>query len=110
MVEGRGRPPYLILGAHVRNSSGWPENSTGHGPSQRTSCQHSVIPGLLEVIEPQPGSSLLLGRQGFFEGARMNNLRLVALVLILKNGEMRLRAEWVKMTTDPLSWEMPRPP
>jgi beta-galactosidase GanA len=53
MVDGH---PYLILGAQVRNSCGWPEQLEKAWPLyKQLHANTAEIPVYWEVIEPQPG-------------------------------------------------------
>jgi hypothetical protein len=98
MVDGL---PYLILGAQVRNSSGWPEQLEKAWPLyKQLHANTAEIPVYWEVIEPQPGHFDFTSVDRILDGARKNDLHLVLLWFATwKNGEMDYAPQWVKQDT-----------
>jgi hypothetical protein len=98
MVDGQ---PYLVLGAQVHNSSGWPEELDHAWPLyERLHANTAEIPVYWEVIEPQPGKFDFTSVDRILAGARSHNLRLVLLWFATwKNGEMDYVPQWVKDDT-----------
>jgi hypothetical protein len=95
LVDGQ---PYLLLGAQLHNSSGWPEELDRAWPLYKELHANTAeIPVYWEVIEPQPGKFDFTSVDKIIDGARKNNLRLVLLWFATwKNGEMDYAPQWVK--------------
>jgi hypothetical protein len=95
MVDGR---PYLILGAQVHNSDGWPQTMAKNWATLREMhCNTAEVPVYWEEMEPQEGSFNFATVDGIVEGARANGFRLVLLWFgTWKNGKMDYAPAWVK--------------
>ncbi|UWZ85795.1 beta-galactosidase [Occallatibacter riparius] len=98
LVDGH---PYLILGAQVRNSSGWPGELDRAWPLyKQLHANTAEIPVYWEVIEPQPGHFDFTSVDRILAGARQNNLHVILLWFATwKNGEMDYAPQWVKEDT-----------
>ena len=95
LVNGR---PFLMLGAQVHNSSGWPSELASVWRQARQLHVNTVeIPVYWEDIEPRPGEFRFDTADALLRGARENGLRLVLLWFATwKNGVMDYAPVWVK--------------
>jgi beta-galactosidase GanA len=95
IVDGR---PFLMLGAQVHNSSGWPsELESVWKQALQMHANTLEIPIYWHDIEPQPGQYKFDTIDAIVEGARKNDLRLVLLWFATwKNGNMDYAPDWVK--------------
>jgi beta-galactosidase GanA len=97
-VDGKG---YLVLGAQVHNSSGWPDalNSTWSAIRQ-LHLNTIMVPVYWQAIEPQPGKYDFSTVDSVVKGARDNKVRLAVLWFgSWKNGGMDYTPSWVKTDT-----------
>lgn len=94
-VDGK---PFLMLGAQVHNSSGWPKTMEPIWPLvKQLHCNTVEIPVYWEYVEPQPGQFRFDVVDSLVEGARQNDLRLILLWFgTWKNGVMDYAPAWVK--------------
>lgn len=90
--------PFLILGAQVRNSSGWPSQLDDVWAQMQALHVNTVeIPLYWEQIEPRQGSFDFSVVDTIVEQARARKLRLVLLWFATwKNGQMDYAPQWVK--------------
>ncbi|HTJ29304.1 MAG TPA: DUF5597 domain-containing protein [Acidobacteriaceae bacterium] len=98
LVDGQ---PYLVLGAQVRNSSGWSAELDHAWPIYKELHANTAeIPVYWEVIEPQPGQFDFSSVDRILDGARKNDLHVILLWFATwKNGEMDYAPQWVKEDT-----------
>ncbi len=96
--ELHGRP-YLILGAQVHNSSGWPRRLAPQWSRFAAWHFNTVeVPVYWETIEPQPGQFHFGQLDRILAGARAHHLHLVLLWFgTWKNGDMEYTPGWVKL-------------
>lgn len=101
MVDGR---PYLVLGAQIHNSSGWPDTLTSAWPAVRELHANTVmVPVYWEAVEPEINRYDFSTVDSALEGARENNVHLALLWFgSWKNGGMDYTPSWVK--TDPKTY------
>lgn len=90
--------PYLVLGAQVHNSSGWPRVMAGNWAMLKNlHCNTVAAPVYWEAVEPRPGEFDFAAVDGIIEGARQNGFRLILLWFgTWKNGNMDYTPPWVK--------------
>ncbi len=95
LVDGR---PYIVLGAQLGNSSGWPSALEEAWPQlKQMNVNTAEVPVYWETIEPQPGQYSFDLVDQILRGARQNNLRLILLWFgTWKNGVMDYAPPWVK--------------
>ena len=95
VVDGQS---YLVLGAQVRNSSGWSGELEKAWPLYKELHANTAeIPVYWEVVEPQPGKFDFSSVDKIIEGARANKLHLILLWFATwKNGQMDYAPQWVK--------------
>ncbi|GAA4410059.1 GH35 family beta-galactosidase GalD [Nibrella viscosa] len=98
LVDGQ---PFLILGAQLWNSSGWPGILDKTWPQLRElNCNTLEVPIYWEQIEPQPGQYDFSILDKLILDARRENLRLVLLWFAsFKNGQSQYVPAWVKENT-----------
>jgi hypothetical protein len=98
LVNGR---PFLLLGAQVRNSSGWPSQLPDVWAQMKALHVNTVeIPVYWEQVEPRPGQFDFTNVDEIVRQARAQNFRLVLLWFATwKNGQMDYAPEWVKRDT-----------
>jgi len=94
--------PFLLLGAQVHNSSGWPAELETIWPQAKQMGVNTLeIPIYWEDFEPQPGQFNYETLDAVVTGARAQGLRLVLLWFATwKNGNMDYAPAWVKEDTD----------
>jgi Domain of unknown function (DUF5597)/Beta-galactosidase len=97
-VDGK---PYLVLGAQVHNSSGWPNALSTTWPTVRQLHPNTVmVPVYWEAIEPQFNRYDFSIVDSILDGARENNVHLALLWFgSWKNGGMAYTPSWVKTDT-----------
>ena len=98
-VDGRG---YLVLGAQVHNSSGWPDALNAIWPSHSpTPREHDNGPPCTgRQSNQEPGKFDFSTVDSVVKGARDNNVRLAVLWFgSWKNGGMDYTPSWVKTDT-----------
>ena len=90
--------PYIVLGAQLHNSSGWPSALEEAWPQlKQLNVNTAEVPVYWETIEPQPGQYSFDLVDEILRGARQNHLRLVLLWFgTWKNGQMDYAPPWVK--------------
>jgi len=95
MVDGR---PYMVLGAQVDNSSGWPERLKQVWPAaERMRLNTLEVPVYWEQMEPERGRFDFSVVDDVLAQAREHKVRLVLLWFgTWKNGKMHYVPEWVK--------------
>jgi hypothetical protein len=95
LVDGQ---PFLILGAQVWNSSGWPDILDKTWPQLRElNCNTLEVPIYWEHIEPEPGKFNFANLDKLIRDARRENMRLVLLWFAsYKNGQSQYTPAWVK--------------
>ena len=93
--------PFLLLGAQVHNSSGWPAELETIWPQAKQMGVNTLeIPIYWEDFEPQPGQFHCDTLDAIVTGAREQDLRLVQLWFATwKNGNMDYAPAWVKEDT-----------
>ena len=98
MVDGK---PFLVLGAQVDNSSGWPERLKAVWPAAETMRLNTLeVPVYWEQMEPERGRFDFTVVDAILEQAREHHVRLVLLWFgTWKNGKMHYAPEWVKSDT-----------
>jgi beta-galactosidase GanA len=98
MVDGR---PYLMLGAQVSNSSGWPEKLSALWPMAAAMHVNTLeVPVYWEQLEPSEGKFDDTVVDNVVEQARAHHVRLILLWFATwKNGKMHYAPEWVKNDT-----------
>ena len=94
--------PYLMLGAQVNNSSGWPAMLPKVWPAMEALHANTVeIPVYWEQLEPQPGAFDYTVVDTLLSQAREHRLRLVLLWFgTWKNGSSRYVPLWMKTGPD----------
>ncbi|WP_263383890.1 DUF5597 domain-containing protein [Granulicella arctica] len=95
MVDGK---PYIVLGAQVDNSSGWPAPFEALLPGATAMGLNTLeVPAYWEDIEPREGEFHFDTFDKIIESARAHNFRLVLLWFgTWKNGAMDYAPAWVK--------------
>ena len=90
--------PYIVLGAQLGNSSGWPSALEDAWPQlKQLNINTAEVPVYWETIEPQPGQYNFELVDQIIQGARENKLRLILLWFATwKNGVMDYAPPWVK--------------
>ena len=98
MVDGK---PYLMLGAQVSNSSGWPEKLQALWPMAAAMHVNTLeVPVYWEQLEPSEGKFDDSVVDNVVEQARAHHMRLILLWFATwKNGKMHYAPEWVKSDT-----------
>jgi beta-galactosidase GanA len=98
MVDGK---PYLMLGAQVSNSSGWPEKLQALWPMAALMHVNTLeVPVYWEQMEPSEGKFDDSVVDNVVEQARAHHVRLILLWFATwKNGKMHYAPEWVKSDT-----------
>jgi beta-galactosidase GanA len=98
MVDGK---PYLMLGAQVSNSSGWPEKLQALWPMAAAMHVNTLeVPVYWEQMEPSEGKFDDTVVDNVVEQARAHHVRLILLWFATwKNGKMHYAPEWVKNDT-----------
>jgi hypothetical protein len=98
MVDGK---PYLMLGAQVSNSSGWPEKLQALWPMAALMHVNTLeVPVYWEQLEPSEGKFDDSVVDNVVEQARAHHVRLILLWFATwKNGKMHYAPEWVKSDT-----------
>ena len=98
LVNGK---PFLVLGAQVRNSSGWPSQLANIWPQMKALHVNTVeIPVYWEQVEPRRGEFEFSTVDEIVRQARSEGFRLVLLWFATwKNGQMDYAPEWVKRDT-----------
>jgi len=95
LVDGQ---PFLILGAQINNSSGWPASLPRVWPAIEAIHANTVeAPVYWEQLEPQPGKLDFTCVDDLVKEARTHRVYLVLLWFgTWKNGKMHYVPEWVK--------------
>lgn len=95
MVDGK---PYIILGAQVDNSSGWPAQFDAMLPGAQALGLNTIeVPTYWEDVEPKEGEFHFDTFDQIIKSARAHNLHLVMLWFgTWKNGAMDYAPAWVK--------------
>jgi hypothetical protein len=98
MVDGK---PYLMLGAQVSNSSGWPEKLQAVWPMADLMHVNTLeVPVYWEQLEPSEGKFDDSVVDDVVQQARAHHVRLILLWFATwKNGKMHYAPEWVKSDT-----------
>lgn len=98
LVDGS---PYLVLGAQINNSSGWPAVLPEVWPAlEAMHVNTAEAPVYWEATEPREGSFDFTNVDALVNGARAHHLRLVLLWFgTWKNGNMHYAPDWVKADT-----------
>jgi len=98
MVDGK---PYLMLGAQVSNSSGWPEKLQALWPMAAAMHVNTLeVPVYWEQMEPSEGKFDDTVVDDVVQQARAHHVRLILLWFATwKNGKMHYAPEWVKNDT-----------
>ncbi len=98
MVDGK---PFLVLGAQVDNSSGWPERLQTVWPAaERMRLNTLEVPVYWEQMEPERGRFDFTVVDAIVQQAREHKVRLVLLWFgTWKNGKMHYVPEWMKSDT-----------
>ena len=98
MVDGK---PYLMLGAQVSNSSGWPEKLQALWPMADLMHVNTLeVPVYWEQLEPSEGKFDDSVVDDVVHQARAHHVRLILLWFATwKNGKMHYAPEWVKSDT-----------
>ena len=98
MVDGK---PYLMLGAQVSNSSGWPEKLQALWPMAAAMHVNTLeVPVYWEQMEPIEGKFDDTVVDDVVQQARAHHVRLILLWFATwKNGKMHYAPEWVKSDT-----------
>lgn len=96
--------PFVMLGAQVRNSSGWPSQLDSVWAQMQALHVNTVeIPVYWEQIEPRQGTFDFAVVDTIVTEARARGLRLVLLWFATwKNGQMDYAPQWVKQ--DPVTY------
>jgi beta-galactosidase GanA len=99
LVEGK---PYLILGAQVNNSSGWPSQVEKLLPAAAALHLNTIeVPVYWEDVEPEEGQFRFNTVDRILQLAREQHFRLVLLWFgTWKNGTMDYAPNWVKANTN----------
>lgn len=100
-VDGK---PYLVLGAQIHNSSGWPASLDALWPSVRQLHANTImVPVYWEAVEPEQGKFDFSNVDAAIKGARDSGVRLTLLWFgTWKNGGMDYTPPWVK--SDPQTY------
>jgi hypothetical protein len=95
LVDGK---PYIVLGAQVRNSSGWPAQFDSLLPGATALGLNTIeVPAYWEDIEPKEGEFHFDTFDQIVKSARSHHFRLVMLWFgTWKNGTMDYAPAWVK--------------
>lgn len=95
IVDGK---PFLVLGAQVHNSSGWPETLERIWPQAQALHANTVeIPVYWESVEPRPGEFNFANVDTIVREARRRGFRLILLWFgTWKNGSMDYAPAWIK--------------
>ncbi len=95
LVDGK---PFIMLGAQVRNSSGWPSQFEQLLPAAQALHLNTIeVPVYWENVEPQEGDFHFDTFDNILRFARERNFRLVLLWFgTWKNGTMDYAPAWVK--------------
>ncbi len=95
LVDGK---PYLILGAQMWNSSGWPAILDKTWPQlKELHCNTLEVPIYWEQLEPEQGKFNFANLDKLIRDARRENIRLVLLWFAsYKNGQSQYTPAWVK--------------
>ncbi|HXE13748.1 MAG TPA: DUF5597 domain-containing protein [Bryobacteraceae bacterium] len=98
LVDGK---PYIVLGAQVMNSSGWPAQFEKLLPGAAAMHLNTIeVPVYWEDVEPQEGQFKFDTFDGIIRMAREHHFRLVMLWFgTWKNGTMDYAPAWVKSDT-----------
>lgn len=98
LVDGR---PYIVLGAQVMNSSGWPAQFEKLLPGAAAMHLNTIeVPVYWENVEPQEGQFQFDALDSILRLAREHNFHLVMLWFgTWKNGTMDYAPAWVKADT-----------
>ncbi len=90
--------PYLVLGAQVNNSSGWPSNIEALLPGAEALHLNTIeVPVYWENVEPEEGKFRFDTFDNIIRLARGRNLHLIMLWFgTWKNGTMDYVPQWVK--------------
>ena len=99
LVDGK---PFIILGAQVNNSSGWPSSIESLLSGAEAMHLNTLeVPVYWEDVEPEEGRFRFDTFDNIIRLARGRNLRLVMLWFgTWKNGTMDYAPEWVKTNTE----------
>jgi hypothetical protein len=99
LVDGK---PFIILGAQVNNSSGWPSSIESLLPGAEAMHLNTLeVPVYWEDVEPEEGHFRFDALDNIIRLARGRNLRLVMLWFgSWKNGTMDYAPIWVKTNTE----------
>jgi hypothetical protein len=94
--------PYLVLGAQVNNSSGWPDMLPKVWPAIEFLHANTVeIPVYWEQFEPQPGQFDYSAVDSLLTQARAHRVRLVLLWFATwKNGSQHYMPGWMKLAPE----------
>lgn len=94
--------PFLLLGAQVHNSSGWPDELRAIWPQAKQMGVNTLeIPVYWEDFEPEPGKFHYDTVDAIVRGARQQGLHLVLLWFATwKNGTMDYAPGWIKENPD----------
>jgi len=95
LVDGK---PFLILGAQINNSSGWPASLPEVWPAIEAMHANTVeAPVYWEQMEPSPGKFDFTNVDELVKQARDHHAYLVLLWFgTWKNGKMHYVPEWIK--------------
>jgi len=98
LVDGK---PYIVLGAQVSNSSGWPSRFEQLLPGAEAMHLNTIeVPVYWENVEPQEGQFRFDTFDTIIRLAREHNFHLVMLWFgTWKNGTMDYAPDWVKTNT-----------
>jgi beta-galactosidase GanA len=93
--------PFLLLGAQVDNSSGWPDRLKAVWPAaERMKLNTLEVPVYWEQMEPERGRFDFTVVDALIAQAREHHVRLVLLWFgTWKNGRMHYVPSWVKLDT-----------
>ena len=99
LVDGK---PFIILGAQVNNSSGWPSSIEALLPGAEAMHLNTLeVPVYWEDVEPEEGHFRFETFDNIIRLARGRNLHLVILWFgTWKNGTMDYAPTWVKANTE----------
>lgn len=94
MVDGK---PFIMLGAQMWNSSGWPHIIEKTWPQLRElNCNVLEVPVYWQHIEPEQGKFDFRALDSLIAGARREKVRLILLWFAsYKNGNSQYPPEWV---------------
>jgi hypothetical protein len=95
LVDGK---PFIVLGAQVNNSSGWPARMKEIWPVFKAlNANTAEIPVYWEIVEPAPGDFHFDEIDQIVKDARDRGLRLILLWFATwKNGAMDYAPSWIK--------------